>query len=647
MRYIGSKSLLLKEIDSLIEKHKLGDEKIFLDLFAGTNTVARYFKSKYQVITNDILYFSYINSKATIVNNKVPQFSKLKFNPFEYLNNEINIAFFNESEYYSQNYTPLGKAMYLSIENGKRLDFMRYSIEKWKDLNLLEEYEYFYLLSCLIEAIPYVSNITGTYGAFLKHWDKRALQDLTIRPLEVINNNHTNIAYNMNANELIKNITSDICYIDIPYNNRQYASNYHLLENVARNNHPELQGKTKIFDWSYLKSDYSVKKKAYLALEDLIANINASHILLSYNDEGIITYTEILNLLKKYSSDNNVDIVTIPYRKYQSKIPSSKLNLNEYIFYIKKSNIKKIDKNIATNIKTNNNYIKSPLNYIGGKYKLLNQILPLFPSNISTFLDLFSGGANVGINVDAKTHVFVDMNSKVNEMFRFFASQNPNQLIEKIEKRISEFELSKTNNNAYLKFRDLYNSNPNPLDLFILIAYSYNHQIRFNNNMKFNNPFGKNRSHFSLKMKKNLSQFISRLQYMNYDFIDAYFDEVDLSFLDENSLVYLDPPYLITTGSYNDGNRGFKNWGIKEEAKMYKLLNELTENNIRYALSNVLEHKNTTHTMLNDFINSNNVEVNYLNYTYDNSSYNTKRAKSVEVLITNYDTKTYKLLKKR
>ncbi|WP_256947150.1 DNA adenine methylase [Staphylococcus hominis] len=341
MRYIGSKSLLLKEIDSLIEKHKLGDEKIFLDLFAGTNTVARYFKSKYQVITNDILYFSYINSKATIVNNKVPQFSKLKFNPFEYLNNEINIAFFNESEYYSQNYTPLGKAMYLSIENGKRLDFMRYSIEKWKDLNLLEEYEYFYLLSCLIEAIPYVSNITGTYGAFLKHWDKRALQDLTIRPLEVINNNHTNIAYNMNANELIKNITSDICYIDIPYNNRQYASNYHLLENVARNNHPELQGKTKIFDWSYLKSDYSVKKKAYLALEDLIANINASHILLSYNDEGIITYTEILNLLKKYSSDNNVDIVTIPYRKYQSKIPSSKLNLNEYIFYIKKSNIKK------------------------------------------------------------------------------------------------------------------------------------------------------------------------------------------------------------------------------------------------------------------------------------------------------------------
>ncbi|RIO57377.1 DNA adenine methylase, partial [Staphylococcus haemolyticus] len=235
----------------------------------------------------------------------------------------------------------------------------------------------------------------------------------------------------------------------------------------------------------------------------------------------------------------------------------------------------------------------------------------------------------------------------VNEMFRFFASQNSNQLIEKIEKRISEFELSKTNNNAYLKFRDLYNSNPNPLDLFILIAYSYNHQIRFNNNMKFNNPFGKNRSHFSLKMKKNLSQFISRLQYMNYDFIDAYFDEVDLSFLDENSLVYLDPPYLITTGSYNDGNRGFKNWGIKEEAKMYKLLNELTENNIRYALSNVLEHKNTTHTMLNDFINSNNVEVNYLNYTYDNSSYNTKRAKSVEVLITNYDTKTYKLLKKR
>ncbi|MGU3126707.1 DNA adenine methylase [Staphylococcus aureus] len=90
-------------------------------------------------------------------------------------------------------------------------------------------------------------------------------------------------------------------YIDIPYSNRQYASNYHLLENLAKNNQPSLRGKTKIFDWSHLKSEYSMKLKAYNALEDLIKNIDTIHLILSYNDEGIISYNDILELLKKHS----------------------------------------------------------------------------------------------------------------------------------------------------------------------------------------------------------------------------------------------------------------------------------------------------------------------------------------------------------
>ncbi|HCT0318161.1 TPA: DNA adenine methylase, partial [Staphylococcus pseudintermedius] len=129
---------------------------------------------------------------------------------------------------------------------------------------------YYYLVSSLIEAIPYISNITGTYGAFLKHWDKRALNKLEIKPLTIINNGYNNKSYNQDANILVKNIKSDITYIDTPYNNRQYASNYHLLENIARNTKPKLNGKTKIFDWSFLKSKYSMKSKAFDSLEDLI-----------------------------------------------------------------------------------------------------------------------------------------------------------------------------------------------------------------------------------------------------------------------------------------------------------------------------------------------------------------------------------------
>ncbi|HGH0731574.1 TPA: DNA adenine methylase, partial [Staphylococcus pseudintermedius] len=321
----------------------------------------------------------------------------------------------------------------------------------------------------LIEAIPYISNITGTYGAFLKHWDKRALNKLEIKPLAIINNGYNNKSYNQDANILVKNIKSDITYIDTPYNNRQYASNYHLLENIARNTKPELNGKTKIFDWSFLKSKYSMKSKAFDSLEDLINNLDTTYLILSYNDEGIINITDLIELLKKYSIDGKVDVTEIPYKKYRSKITSKKSTLNEYIFFIQKKEIQPFDyqksqehKIITKWSPKSNMYVKSPLNYIGGKYKLLPQIIPLFPKNISTFVDLFSGGANVGINVKAKRHIFIDMNTKINEMFRFFASENPDDLVNKIQNRIQEFNLSKTNSQAYISFRNQYNTNPNP-----------------------------------------------------------------------------------------------------------------------------------------------------------------------------------------
>lgn len=643
MRYIGSKTNLLEEIDILLKKHVQGDEKVFLDLFAGTNAVGRYFKDEYEIITNDLLYFSFVNAKATIENNISPTFKNLKFDPFEYLNNDFNAMTFKESHYYSYNYTPLGDAMYITEENGLRIDFIRYTINSWLNDNLINNTEYYYLLSCLIEAIPYISNITGTYGAFLKHWDKRALNKLILEPLEVKDNYKNNKAYNIDSNLLVRELEVDICYIDIPYNKRQYASNYHLLENIARDEQPELRGKTKIFEWSPLKSKYSMTKNAYEALEDLITNLKSTHVILSYNDEGIIPFEDIYSLLKNSSIDGNVDVVKIPYRKYKSKITSQKSELYEYLFYIKKYEKKSYTP--PQNINNKSKLIKSPLNYIGGKHRLLNQILPLFPQNITTFVDLFSGGANVGINVTANKHIFVDMNDKINEMFRYFANMDVNELIKMVENRIAEFNLSKTNEESYINFRKMYNTNPNPLDLYVLISYSYNYQIRFNNNMIYNNPFGKNRSHFSENMKNNLLNFVSKLQSLDYTFLDMYFQDFDISSLDEESFVYLDPPYIITTGSYNDGNRGFTNWNENQEIEMYNLMCDLTNNNIRYALSNVLTHKSKEHHLLKQFANENNVQIHYLTHTYKNSSYNTQRLKSEEVLVTNYDPVTFKILK--
>lgn len=641
MRYIGSKKQLLSEIKKLVDKHVTGSEEIFLDLFAGTNSVSNYFKQFYTVYSNDLLYFSYVNAKATIENNLKPSFDKLiSYGVQSPMNFLQSLEIKQESPgYYEISYSPTGGANYLSVKNAKKLDAIRKQIDDWKNQNLVSEYEYYYLLSSLIESLPYISNTTGTYGAFLKHWDKRALNDLELQDFTIFDNKKKNKAFNEDANTLVRNIRADIVYIDTPYNSRQYASNYHLLENIARNNRPSLKGVTKIFDWKKLKSDYATKTKALVAMEDLIKNIDSTHIILSYNNEGIISEEAITDLLKRNSIDGKVDIKRIPYRKYQSKNISKNKDLYELLFYIQKKPFKEEKINRPSNkitVSSTKKYIKSPLNYIGGKYKLLEQILPHFPTDIETFIDVFSGGANVGINVQAKKHIFNDMNYRINEMFRYFQKQDPVNLVQKIEQRIIDWDLSKTNEEAFLSFRKMYNENPNPLDLYILSSFSYNYQFRFNNSMEFNNPFGRNRSHFSENMKNNLLNFVTKLQTLNATFSDCYFNEFDFSKLSSKDFVYLDPPYLITTGSYNDGKRGFSDWGEQQEKDMYLLLKELTDKNIKFALSNVLIHKGKHNKLLEEFIKDENIFVEFLNFSYKNSSYNTAKQDSIEVLVTNY-----------
>ena len=212
--------------------------------------------------------------------------------------------------------------------------------------------------------------------------------------------------------------------------------------------------------------------------------------------------------------------------------------------------------------------IKSPLNYIGGKAKLLDQILPLFPKEIDNFIDLFAGGCNVGINVDANKIYFNDNLTHLIEMYKMFQKNDLNTTILHIENRIKEFGLSLTNEEGYKKMREKYNEQKNPLDLFVLIAFSFNHQIRFNNNHEFNNPFGRERSSFNGTMRQNLERFILRLKETNVNFTSYCFERYDFSLLTPNDFVYCDPPYLITTGTYNDGKRGFKGWTEKEEKQL-------------------------------------------------------------------------------
>lgn len=279
-------------------------------------------------------------------------------------------------------------------------------------------------------------------------------------------------------------------------------------------------------------------------------------------------------------------------------------------------------------------YIKSPFNYIGGKYKLLPQILPHFPDDIGIFADLFSGGANVAVNVAADQLICSDINSKIIEIFQTFQKKSIVEIIQKIDDRIEEYSLSETNEAGFLKFRERYNEKQDPIDLYTLSCYSFNYQLRFNSRHEYNNPFGRHRSRFSKNMRSNLIRFVNKIKEENIAFTACGFEKFQLSALGPKDLIYCDPPYLITTGSYNDGNRGFKNWEEGEERRLYEFLDMANDKKIRFALSNVINHKGKTNHILLDW--SGKYKIIDLSFQYANSSHNTKRGKSREVLIVNY-----------
>lgn len=648
MRYIGSKVNLLKNIEFCISQNILTKQESFCDIFSGTGVVARYFKPQYKIISNDVLYFSYLIQKSLVENNVIPSFSKLKSeigNPFIYLE-ETELP--NELGFIEENYSPSGKdgRMYFTTENARRIDFIRTTIEQWKNEKKLTETEYYYLLTSLIEAVPSVSNITGTYGAYLKNWDKRAFKKIELPQFSVENNNRQNKAFNEDVFNLVKHISGDIIYIDPPYNSRQYAPNYHVLETIARYDNPVLTGITGIRPYQSQKSVFCSKNEVNDAFVQLVKNADFSHIVMSYSSQGLMSADFIEKTLKDNGISTTFALQKIPYRKYKSKIYDES-KVYEYLFYIQKkaqNNVYPVEYKIPENYDmlkvaepsvSYSKYIKSPLNYIGGKYKLLPQLMPLLPKKIDTFVDLFCGGGNVGINAECKKIIFNDMNTILIEMFSEFANTKIEDLISKIESTIDEWQLSMINEDAFIKFREYYNKTRNPIDLYVLSCFSFNYQFRFNNNHEYNNPFGRNRSRFSETMKNNLIRFVKKVQNSSAQFISYDFTEFPIDNLTKNDFVYCDPPYLITTGSYNDGKRGFKSWTEESDKSLYALLDKLHKKGIRFALSNVFTHKGECNQILIDWAKK--YTVHHLQKDYSNSCYNTDRCGSDEVLVTNYE----------
>ncbi len=283
-------------------------------------------------------------------------------------------------------------------------------------------------------------------------------------------------------------------------------------------------------------------------------------------------------------------------------------------------------------------YRKSPLNYIGGKYKQLPKIMHFFPKKINIMYDLFAGGCDVCTNIAANSIYANDINFFVIDIYRAFQNLTIHELLNSIDGIISQWNLSMNNENAYISFRKHYNSVPveerNPIELYVLVCYSFNYQFRFNNNREFNNPFGRSRSSFNSKMRENLIHFHSKLT--DIHFLSENFHDIDLNFLRTGDFLYADPPYRITTASYNDGRRGFKGWTLEDDLFLFELLDRLDRQGVKFALSNVTEHKGDRNEELMKWKQK--YHTHRINYNYNNSNYQAKNTELItrEVLITNY-----------
>jgi adenine-specific DNA-methyltransferase len=320
MNYIGSKFSLLEFLEESINKVIDGNCKVFCDLFAGTGIVGSYFKKKgYKVIANDIQYYSYVLNRHYIGNHRelkfaslateIPQLANMKIHEkkdfvCEYLSKLKGIKGFIYNNYcLGGTKNDSEPRQYFSDENGMRCDAIRQKIENWKQNELISDDEYYFLVTSLVESIDKYANTASVYGAFLKKLKKTAQASMILKPAALIINEQSHKVFNEDVNKISATVSGDILYLDPPYNHRQYATNYHLLETIAKYDSPAIHGKTGLREYQNQKSLYCSRSQVKKAFENLILNAKVRYIFLSYNNEGLMSLDdirEIMSLRGKY-----------------------------------------------------------------------------------------------------------------------------------------------------------------------------------------------------------------------------------------------------------------------------------------------------------------------------------------------------------
>ena len=406
---------------------------------------------------------SYVISNAKL-NTPNGEYANLGLNPFEYFNSTEE----DLKGFIYKNYSPGGTAgrMYFSEENAKKIDFIRWKIEQWKEEQKISDSEYYFLIASLLESVSKVANVAGVYGAYLKKWDPRAVKKMKFIPVDIKNEKAKghNYVYNENIEKFIDQIEGDILYLDPPYTKNQYSVQYHLLETIAKYDNPEIKGITGARDTSNQTSAFSKAGEVQIEFEKIIAKANFKYIIVSYSSAGIMSKEYIESVLKRYGKEESYKFKKFTYRKYLNHKAEKEGEHFEYIFYIEKKEKEKI------------NYY-SPLNYMGGKSEMMDFIKEYSPRDIKRVIDVFGGGFNVGINYNVPEIIYNDCNYKVKELIKMFKDTDILEIYKYLTTMIKKYKLEKGQKEPYTRVREIYNRPEPPIRdtklLYLLILYGF------------------------------------------------------------------------------------------------------------------------------------------------------------------------------
>lgn len=636
-RYLGGKAKLAGWIRQVTDDACPG-VAVVADLFAGTGAVAAAFADK-QLITNDLLYSNYLCHVAW-------------FDPAPYDAAKLAglVAGYNALAGETANYmTDAFAGTYFSWAVCSRIGDIRADIEARFARGELTVRERALLITALLYAMDKVANTCGHYDAYRRG---APLPDtLELRLPQTFPLHAGNRCCQGDAAALAPGLTADLVYLDPPYNSRQYADAYHVLENVARWDCPPVTGVARKMDRRGLKSAYCTREAA-AALEQLVASLHTKYIVLSYSNmarkgngrsHARLTDEDILRILR---GRGEVCVYTRPHKPFSAG--RSRVCGHEERLFVCTCR----DARPAV-------WVPSPFNYTGGKQRLLGQIHPHFPLGTTTFVDLFCGGGSVGLNAPAQQVVLNDTSAPLMRLYETLRAVPPEQTLARLHALIDHYGLSRASERGYaaygcdssrglaaynrepfLRLRDDYNrgavqGQEDSLRLYLLLVYAFNNQLRFNRQGEYNLPVGKR--DFNRAMQRKLMQAVDRLRAGDVSLCCHDFRDRVLWQLPPGAFVYADPPYRITCATYNEQG----GWTAQDDHDLLALLDEAHARGTRWALSNVLRSKGQENEVLLAWLDAHRGEYTALtlDYSYANANYH-RRHRDIpaqEVLIVNYE----------